>query len=188
MLSATAVPVTLSELAGMPGNCHVPKHQNVIQLCATGDGRGDSRGVTAVREEAEWLQQAVAGQCRGIYSGSRGHGGGRTYTNRFAVHDLPTARSPNRSGEGALSRAPTLCEIAWRHGDAVPKATTSRAQMRNADGPNSRWPFGRCVLRALHPDANLRRCVRPERVERRLLVSPTGPREAGAGWVGEVPR
>src|SRR5262245_50982459 len=109
----------------MPGNCHVPKHQNVIQLCATGDGRGDSRGVAAVREEAEWLQQAVAGQCRGIYSGGRGRGGGRTYADRFAVHDGPTARSPDRSREGTRSRAPTLCEIARRNGDAVSKATTA---------------------------------------------------------------
>ena len=48
--------------------------------------------------------------------------------------------------------------------------------------------FGRWDLSSLAELRCARRCSRPERVERRLLVSPTGSREAGPGWVGEVPR
>jgi hypothetical protein len=43
------------------------------------------------------------------------------------------------------------------------KAPTSRAQIRNADAPNSRWPFGRCDLRTQNHATNLLRWFEPPR-------------------------
>src|SRR5207302_1969665 len=53
------------------GNAYVQKHQDALQLRSARDGRGDSCGLAAIREESEWLQQAFESERSRISCGRR---------------------------------------------------------------------------------------------------------------------
>src|SRR5260221_2595539 len=87
---------------------YVQEHKNPVQLRAAGDGRRDSRGGAAIREEAERLQQARESQ-RGRASRGRRGGGGGFQEAAPLPRDGPAAEEPGgKVGPGPGAPCPDL--------------------------------------------------------------------------------
>src|SRR5258706_1183408 len=87
---------------------YVQEHKNPVQLRAAGDGRRDSRGGAAIREEAERLQQALESQRGRVSRGRRGGGGG--FQEAAALpRDGRAAEEPGgRGGQSQGARCPEI--------------------------------------------------------------------------------